>query len=127
VGCGTGNLTLTAEKYAGASGSVYGIDASPEMIEVAQKKAQRNNSKTVFEVGLIEKLAFPDAMFDVVINRLTNPLIAHILSAILGPGMMHFDVSVIPPILKEVGFVNIASGKTHSAILGFVSGKKPAV
>src|SRR5664280_2328556 len=26
VGCGTGNLTLTAKRYVGASGSAYGID-----------------------------------------------------------------------------------------------------
>lgn len=70
MGCGTGNLTLTAQKYVGASGSVYGIDASPEMIEVARKKAKRSGSKTVFEVGLIEQLASPDATFDVVISRL---------------------------------------------------------
>lgn len=70
VGCGTGSLTLTAKRYAGASGSVYGIDASPEMIEVARRKAKRSGSEAVFEVGLIEKIAYPEAIFDVVISRL---------------------------------------------------------
>src|SRR5512141_2510271 len=54
VGCGSGNLTLTAKKYAGSTGSVYGIDASPEMIEVARKKAWRVRREVIFDVGLIE-------------------------------------------------------------------------
>ena len=70
VGCGSGNLTLTAKKYAGTSGTVYGIDAAPQMIEVAREKARRSGLQAIFEVGLIEKLPFPDATFDVVINRL---------------------------------------------------------
>lgn len=70
IGCGSGNLTLTAEKYAGRSGSVYGLDAAPEMIAVARAKAQRQASSVVFEVGLMERLPFPPARFDVVISRL---------------------------------------------------------
>jgi len=70
VGCGTGSLTLTAKSSAGASGAVYGIDAAPEMIEVARKKAKQAGSDVVFEVGLVEKIPFPDATFDVVVSRL---------------------------------------------------------
>ena len=70
VACGTGNLTLTAQSYAGSAGKVHGIDAAPEMIEVAKQKAARFRPDVVFDVGLAEKLAFPDASFDVVISRL---------------------------------------------------------
>ena len=60
VGCGSGNLTLTAGRIA----SAYGIDASSEMIDEARKKAKRNGSSAIFDVGLVEKIAFPDATFD---------------------------------------------------------------
>ena len=70
VGCGSGSLTLAAKSVAGPTGKVHGIDASPEMIEVAQKKANHSGLEVVFKLGLIEELAFPDATFDVVISRL---------------------------------------------------------
>jgi ubiquinone/menaquinone biosynthesis C-methylase UbiE len=70
VGCGTGNLTLTAKTFAGAGGAAYGIDASPEMIAVAKKKAKQGGADVVFDIGLIEMIPFPDATFDVVVSRL---------------------------------------------------------
>jgi ubiquinone/menaquinone biosynthesis C-methylase UbiE len=70
LACGTGNLTLTAQSTAGSEGKVVGIDAAPEMIEVAKKKAAKSRAPVTFEVGLAEDLAFPDATFDVVISRL---------------------------------------------------------
>src|SRR3989337_2146573 len=48
VGCGTGDLTLTAMKCAGSSGSAYGIDASPEGVDLARKKAGRRGAQAVF-------------------------------------------------------------------------------
>ncbi len=69
VACGTGSLTLTAHTRA-RPGRVHGIDASPEMIEAARRKSARLGGEVVFDVGLIENLAFPDATFDVVITRL---------------------------------------------------------
>ncbi len=70
VACGSGNLTQTAQKYTGPDGKATGIDASPEMIEVAKKKAERLGSGASFQLGLAEKLDFPDGTFDVVISRL---------------------------------------------------------
>lgn len=70
VACGTGSLTLTAASYASPTGKAVGIDASPEMIEAAKKKAARAASAAVFQLGVAEQLDFPDSSFDVVISRL---------------------------------------------------------
>jgi demethylmenaquinone methyltransferase/2-methoxy-6-polyprenyl-1,4-benzoquinol methylase/phosphoethanolamine N-methyltransferase len=70
VACGSGNLTLTARNYTGPTGKVHGIDASPEMIEVARKKAAQAGTGVIFDVGLAEKLPFEDGTFDAVISRL---------------------------------------------------------
>ena len=65
VGCGTGDLALAAKTAVGASGTVYGIDPSPEMIARARRKADLNAMDVQFQTGVIEKLAFPDNEFDV--------------------------------------------------------------
>jgi ubiquinone/menaquinone biosynthesis C-methylase UbiE len=103
VGCGPGSLTLTAQSYAGPSGKVYGIDASPEMIEAARKKAARAGLAVTFEVGLIEELAFPEASFDVVISRLA---IHH-----LPDDLKHRGFSEFLRVLKPGGHLLIADFK----------------
>lgn len=70
VGCGTGDLTLLAKKTSGPTGQVAGLDAAPEMIEVARGKARRTRSEVDFRVGVIEQLPFSDGSFDVVFSSL---------------------------------------------------------
>jgi len=66
VGCGTGTLAIAAKRRIGAKGTAHGIDASPEMIARAAKKARNAGQDIVFKNGLAEALPFPDAQFDVV-------------------------------------------------------------
>ena len=66
VGCGTGTLAIAAKRRVG-SADVYGIDASPEMIARADRKAQKAGMDVVFRNALAESLPFPDAQFDVVL------------------------------------------------------------
>ncbi|HXG35524.1 MAG TPA: class I SAM-dependent methyltransferase, partial [Dehalococcoidia bacterium] len=60
---------LAAKRRAG-SGDVRGIDASPEMIAVARRKAAKQSAHVDFQVALIEQLPFPDGTFDVILSSL---------------------------------------------------------
>ena len=70
VGCGTGTLALAAKRRVGASGSVYGIDASEEMIDRARGKSARRGQPVTFDVAAAQSLPFADATFDVVLCSL---------------------------------------------------------
>jgi ubiquinone/menaquinone biosynthesis C-methylase UbiE len=70
VGCGTGTLAIVAKRHVGPSGSVHGVDASPEMIDRATKKARRAGVDVTFRTGVVEALPYPDAHFDVVLSTL---------------------------------------------------------
>ncbi len=70
VGCGTGSLTLAAKARAGPAGEVHGVDAAPEMIDVARRKVAKAGVDVAFEVGLAEDLPYPEDHFDVVLSSL---------------------------------------------------------
>ena len=70
VGCGTGTLALELRDRAGEGGEVCGVDASPEMIAVARRKAAKRDASVQFEIGLIERLPYEDARFDRVLCTL---------------------------------------------------------
>ena len=70
VGCGTGILSLGIAPHAG---EVVGVDLSPEMIALAQEKAQNGRFQNLtFREGDAYELPFDDSSFDVVL--LTNLL-----------------------------------------------------
>jgi ubiquinone/menaquinone biosynthesis C-methylase UbiE len=70
VGCGTGTLAIAAKRHVGPTGSVHGIDASPEMITRASRKARKAGLEVRFENALAEALPFPDAHFDAVLTTI---------------------------------------------------------
>jgi ubiquinone/menaquinone biosynthesis C-methylase UbiE len=70
VGCGPGRLTLAAAQAAGRTGETLGLDASPEMIALAQKKAAAAGSPATFRVAAIEAMPVLDEHFDVVLASL---------------------------------------------------------
>ena len=70
VGCGPGSLTIPAARKVGKGGKVAGIDASPEMIEVAIRKAKKQHLDIDLRVAPVEALPFGDGEFDVVLSSL---------------------------------------------------------
>jgi ubiquinone/menaquinone biosynthesis C-methylase UbiE len=70
IGCGTGLLAIAAKRRIGPLGSVHGIDASPEMIARARKKARKAGVDVTFTNGVVEGLPFPDEHFDAVLSTL---------------------------------------------------------
>ena len=70
VGCGTGTLALAAWRRVGATGAVHGIDASPEMIERARRKAAKAGADVLFQTAIVEALPYPDASLDTVVSTL---------------------------------------------------------
>jgi ubiquinone/menaquinone biosynthesis C-methylase UbiE len=70
IGCGTGTLAVAAARRAGPGADVCGLDASPEMIGRAARKAARAGVAVAFEVGAAEAPRFADGRFDVVLATL---------------------------------------------------------
>jgi ubiquinone/menaquinone biosynthesis C-methylase UbiE len=70
VGCGTGSLAIVAKRQVGPTGSVYGVDASPEMVARAEKKARKRGVAVVFKKAFAQSLPFTDSQFDVVLTTM---------------------------------------------------------
>jgi ubiquinone/menaquinone biosynthesis C-methylase UbiE len=94
VGCGTGSLAISAAKSVGRSGSVVGIDPSPEFIVRAAKKARRAGNVR-FVTGAAQHLPFEDATFDVVMCT----FVFHQLA----PDGLHLAVAEMVRVLKPGG------------------------
>ena len=70
VGCGAGDVSLLAAAFVGASGSVLGIDQSPESVALASERAKTAGLDNVrFEVGQLESFRH-GGPFDALVGRL---------------------------------------------------------
>ena len=70
LGSGPGRLTLAAARAAGPTGQAHGVDASPEMVVLAQRKAARAGRRATFHHASAASLPFADASIDVIMSRL---------------------------------------------------------
>ncbi len=130
VGCGTGNLTMAAKARAGADGEVHGIDAAPEMIQEAERKAAEKGLDIQYQVGLIEDIPLPDGRCDVVLSSL---MLHHLpkdlkrrgiaeIARVLKPGGRFVAVDIDPALMGNLrtvteameanGFREMRRGKT---------------
>jgi len=66
VGCGPGRLTTVFAQRVAPSGSVDGIDPSPEMISRAAARARKHGVQASFQVAYAQQLPFADDAFDAV-------------------------------------------------------------
>lgn len=69
LGCGTGTLTRMV-KQAQPDAEVIGLDADPDILTIARKKAKRNNVSLTFQQGMSFELPYPDHSFDHVFSSL---------------------------------------------------------
>ena len=105
IGCGTGTLAIAATAHVGPTGSVAGIDASPQMVARATRKAARAGAPAIFQLAAAEQLPFPDLRFDVVLSTLmfhhlprkTRQQCASEIRRVLKPGGRTFIVDFGKP------------------------------
>lgn len=71
VACGTGLVSFAAANAVGPAGEVLGVDLSGAMVDAARQRAQqRGVSNAAFARMDAERLALPDASFDVALCAL---------------------------------------------------------
>lgn len=69
VGCGTGTLAILL-KQAAPGAEVVGLDADPEILEIAREKCERAGAEVRFVHGFSTSLPFDDGSVDRVLSSL---------------------------------------------------------
>ncbi len=69
LGCGTGTLAMMA-KAAQPAAEVIGLDADPEMLQMAVTKSAEQKITVKFDVGFAHELPYSDASFDRVLSSI---------------------------------------------------------
>lgn len=70
LGCGGGREAVLAASRVGRSGHVFGLDMTPEMLELARRFAEEAGADNVsFLHGFIEDIPLPERSVDVVVSN----------------------------------------------------------
>lgn len=69
LGCGTGTLAIMI-KQSQPGAEVVGLDADPDMLQVAKQKAAQLGVPVTFDLGFTNALPYPDESFDRVLSSI---------------------------------------------------------
>jgi len=67
LACGTGIVARNVAPRVGSRGIVIGLDANPDMIDMARIAAKRDHIAIEWHTGPAEQLPFPDENFDLIL------------------------------------------------------------
>jgi SAM-dependent methyltransferase len=110
VACGTGAATTAAAAIVAPIGRVVGLDANPEMLDVARRKS----ADIDWREGVAESLPFDDASFDAVISQFgfmffdDRPRALSEMMRVLKPGG-RLAVAVCGPVARSPGYAAFAA------------------
>jgi ubiquinone/menaquinone biosynthesis C-methylase UbiE len=110
IGCGTGNLTITA-KRAQPAAEVIGCDPDPRILAVAKRKANRLTG-IHFEQGYAERLPYADGEFD----RVLSSMMLHHINDDAKPAAAAEIFRVLRP-GGRLHLVDISGDKTRGGVL----------
>jgi ubiquinone/menaquinone biosynthesis C-methylase UbiE len=104
LGCGPGHLQLAASL---SNTDISGLDASPQMVQLARRRLRRNNCKANLVLGRAQKLPFPAGSFQKIVMTFPSEYV--------------FD----PHTAEQVWRVLVDAGELIILPAAWITGKKP--
>jgi SAM-dependent methyltransferase len=128
LGSGGGFDALLAARHVGPSGTVIGVDMTPEMIALAQRNAVKVGLDSVeFRLGDIERLPLDDASIDVIMSNCVinlapdKPAVFREAYRVLAPGGRLAIADMV-----AIGDLPPAIAEDPAAYTGCIAGAAPA-
>jgi ubiquinone/menaquinone biosynthesis C-methylase UbiE len=130
LGSGGGLDVLLSARRVGPDGCVFGVDASPDMIDLARAHAAESGVTNVeFRLGYLEAIPLSDAAVDVVISNCVftlstdKPRALAEAARVLRPGGRFGTLTAdkYRDLLRAAGFATMTITRTHPITGGLYS------